>query len=168
MSHKKITNIQPQRGSLVERKATFPGNGENLEKMRKFKVDGLYIRPLEEVVSDYIFLMGYWIGKQKKWYAGIEGITYIFNGAWSDPEVGYNGYAINETYLDGLWSYYQEECEENGTEVTDEGYLEYLRDNRDLVVETLDNIIEIYEDATRNNCELEREKWSITPLNPIG
>ena len=104
----------------------------------------LYIRPLAEVVESYSFLMGYTTGKQKKWYCGIEGITFIFNGAWNDPEVGYKGLAINETYLDGLWSQYGEECQENGMKATYDGYAVWMRENKDLVYEELDNLVELY------------------------
>lgn len=54
------------------------------------------MRPLAAIKPDYNFLMGYHTGVQKQWWYGIEGITSIFNEAWSDSEVGYNGYAINE------------------------------------------------------------------------
>lgn len=70
----------------------------------------MYIRPLSEVKEDYNFLMGYYTGRQKKWWYGIENITYIFNGAWSDSEIGYKGYAINESLAcDYFWATYQDE-----------------------------------------------------------
>ncbi len=54
------------------------------------------MRPLNAVKPEYNFLLGYNTGVKKQWWYGIEGITSIFNGYWSDSEIGYNGYAINE------------------------------------------------------------------------
>lgn len=107
-----------------------------------------WVRPLSEVKEDYNFLMGYHIGKKQEWYRGIEGIYFIFNGEWSDPEIGYKGYAFNETYLDFMWDYYNEECEEKGIEADiDEGYTQYLQDNRWQIFEFLDGLIEDYKAA---------------------
>lgn len=106
----------------------------------------MYIYPLEEIKPDYNFLMGYHTGIPKEWYCGIEGITSIFMGAWNDSLVGYKGYAINESYLDGMWDWYYEEHPKD-----DEGehYEEWLREHKDEVFETLDYLIEEYEKEMR-------------------
>ena len=100
------------------------------------------IRPLSEVRPDYNFLMGYYTGVPKEWYCGIEGVSFIWHGAWSDPEIGYKGYAFNEpTYTDGLYSMFYEET---GRDDTDE-FVIWLKSNSYLLTEMLDEVIESYE-----------------------
>ena len=110
----------------------------------------MYVRPLSEVFENYDFIMGYSVGEQRKWYAGIEGITYIWNGAWNDPEVGYKSYAINESYLDGFWSQYEEECDEDGIQAKlDESYSKWLAAHKDEVFDLLDDVIAAYEQGRK-------------------
>lgn len=100
------------------------------------------MRPLSEVQPDYNFLMGYHTGVEKKWYCDIEGITFIFNGCWSDPEIGYKGYAFNEPWFtDGL---YQLCHEETGIDSVDK-FAVWLKENKDLLIESLDAAIADYE-----------------------
>ena len=102
-----------------------------------------YIRPIEEVKPFYNFLMGWQEGVPKEWYCGIEGITFIWHGAWNDPEIGYKGYAFNEpTFTDGL---YAEFHEETGIDGFDE-FGVWLKDNSDLLTDTLDQAIAQYEE----------------------
>ena len=108
-------------------------------------MSNMYIRPESEVTPDYNFLMGYHTGVKKKWYHGIEGIYFVFNGSWSDPEVVYRGYAINETYLDCLWDEYNEEVSDPDYD----DYSEWLRQNKELVFSTLDDIIDNYEETLK-------------------
>ena len=101
------------------------------------------IVPLSEIQPDYNFLMGYHTGVQKEWYCGIEGVTSIFMGAWSDPMIGYKGYAFNEPWFtDGL---YDEFYEETGIDDVDE-FAKWLKENSDLLICYLDEAIDQYEE----------------------
>ena len=105
----------------------------------------LYVKPLSEIKPDYNFLMGYRTGIPKEWYCGIEGVYFIWMGAWSDPYVGYKGYAIDETYLDCLWDEYNEEVKSP----TEDGYPEWLRENSYRVFEVLDDMIGAYKNRIK-------------------
>lgn len=101
-----------------------------------------YVRPIEEVKPFYNFLMGWQEGEQKKWYCGIEGVTFIWHGDWSDPELGYNGYAINEpTATDGLYAIFHDETGKDDTD----SFAEWLKGNKELFFETLDSLIAEHE-----------------------
>lgn len=101
------------------------------------------IRPLSEVKPFYNFLMGWQEGIPKEWYCGIEGITFIWHGEWSDPEIGYKGYAFNEpTFTDGLYDIFNEETGKD----TVEEFAIWLKDNSYLLAEDLDEAIAQYEE----------------------
>ena len=56
-------------------------------------------------------------------FHGIPGSVFIWHGEWSDPTVYYDGEEMNGNELDDtLWDMYKEECEEDGTEPTLEGF----------------------------------------------
>ena len=96
------------------------------------------VRPIEEVKPFYNFLMGYKEGEPKKWYCGIEGVTFIWHGDWSDPELGYKGYAINEpTATDGLYAMFHEET---GSDNND-AFSTWLKENKGLLFDALDYLI---------------------------
>ncbi len=98
-----------------------------------------WIRPADEVRGDYNFLMRYRTGERKKWYRGVEGVEYVFNGEWADPEIVYGGYAINEpTATDGLWGMYRDETGQD----SQDGFSAWLRENRELFLSSLDALIE--------------------------
>lgn len=102
-----------------------------------------YVRPIEEVKPFYNFFMGWQEGVQKKWYCGIEGVTFIWHGEWSNPELGYNGYAINEsTATDGLFN---EFYDETGKDNLDE-FAKWLKQNKDLLFDTLNSLIDAYKE----------------------
>lgn len=103
------------------------------------------IRPLSEVKPFYNFFMGWQEGVEQKWYCGIEGVTSIWHGEWSDPEIGYNGYAFNEPlFTDGLYSIFHEET---GKDDVDE-FAKWLKVNSYLLLEILDEAIIDYEGRT--------------------
>lgn len=97
------------------------------------------VRPITDVKPFYNFLMGWQEGKEQKWYCGIEGVTFIWHGDWSDPELGYKGYAINEpSATDGLYAEY---FEETGHDDIDE-FGKWLQKNKEMLFEVLDYLIE--------------------------
>lgn len=97
------------------------------------------VRPITDVKPFYNFLMGYKEGEPKKWYCGIEGVTFIWHGAWADPELGYKGYAINEpSATDGLYAEY---CEKTGHDDIGE-FGKWLQENKEMLFEVLDYLIE--------------------------
>ena len=71
------------------------------------------IRPLEDIYPQHDYLMGYDTGVERRWWLGIEGVTSIFMGAWSDPLIGYRGLAVNEPMMyDALCDRFSEEFSE--------------------------------------------------------
>jgi len=106
-----------------------------------------------EIYPDYNFLMGYNTGIPKKWWYGIEDITFIFMGAWNDPYVGYKDYAINtHTVEDAMWDMYNEDYPAPSFtspeyQTYEQNFTKYMQDNREDVFNLLDCIIE----TTRNN-----------------
>lgn len=100
------------------------------------------IRPLSEVKPFYNFLIGWMEGVPKEWYCGIEDITFIWHGEWSDPEIGYHGYAFNEpTFVDGLYAIFHEET---GLDDID-AFSVWLKENSDLLFDSLNEAIADYE-----------------------
>ena len=60
-------------------------------------------------------------------YRGVEGTVYLWHGEWSDPEVIYKNHLINTFDIeDGLWSHYNDWCDENGIEATSDGFCEWV------------------------------------------
>ena len=120
------------------------------------------VRPLNEVPSEYNIFMGWRTGEPKEWWCGIEGITYIWMGDWNDPLVGYKGYAFNEFCVeDSYWSEYNEMYpapdyhDKEANDKYDEGYLEFLRDNKERIFCDLDDLIFAYLEAEE---ELKKEE----------
>ena len=111
------------------------------------------IQPLSNIHEDYNFLMGYTTGRIKPF---IGEVGSIFMGAWNDPLLAYKDYAVNEPYVvDGLWSLYNEEVpaptdKEEYKKYENEGYMQWLQDNIDLLYESLDSIIDAYEEEVKN------------------
>lgn len=69
------------------------------------------------------------------WY-GIDGIKFIWINTQSDPLIEYKGkrcscYVVEDT----MWERYREDCEENGTETTENEFEEYMRNHSDDVFE---------------------------------
>lgn len=63
----------------------------------------------------------------KETWRGVKGTTFISHGEWSDPEIWYKGKELNANDIeDGLWSWYQEECSENGEQPTEQGYEQWM------------------------------------------
>lgn len=102
-----------------------------------------WIRPASEVVTWHNYFMGWTEGKPERWYCGIEGVSFVWHGEWSDPEIIYKDYAINEpTATDGMYEYYREET---GHDDPDE-FAEWLRENKDSWFGELDELIALYEE----------------------
>lgn len=77
-------------------------------------------------------------GSKRGNFYGINGVRFIWHGEWADPEVEYDGCLYNCNQLeDTLWSYYRDDCKENGCVPTDDDFENFVRDNSDLVYETL-------------------------------
>lgn len=73
------------------------------------------------------------------WY-GIEGIGFIWHNSWADPEIEYDGEVLNSHIVeDTMWERYNEDCKEQGIEPDEEeGFSNYMRDNRDEVIELIE------------------------------
>lgn len=103
----------------------------------------------KEIQPDYNFLMGYTIGKPKQWWYGIEGITFIFMGAWSDSYIGYKNYAMNSHNIEDLmWDNYNNEYPAPPYNTSEykkyesEGFTRYMQDNADTIFGYIDDYIE--------------------------
>lgn len=112
-----------------------------------------HIKHIDEIHPDHDILMGYDIGVQKKWWYGIENITFIFMGAWNDPYIGYKDYGINCHLIeDAMWDRYNDEYpapdlqSQEYAQYSEEGFPEYMRSSKDDVFELLDDLIETLED----------------------
>ena len=108
------------------------------------------VQPIDNIYTTHNPLMGYTIGRMQE-FNRIDGVYSIFMGAWNDPLLGYNGYAINEPFiLDGLWNIYNEEvpAPKHNTKEYDEyeeGFSKWLYENKELLIECLDAAIEGYQ-----------------------
>ena len=77
------------------------------------------------------------------WY-GVDGVEFIWNGAWSDPELKYQDKIFNSHDVeDALWEDYSEECKEAGKTPTEDEFDNWVLENKHLVYEYLDNLIEV-------------------------
>lgn len=94
-------------------------------------------------------------------YRGIPGTTWIWHGEWSDPEVEYKGKVFNVNDIeDYLQSVYEDECFDNGTEATDDGFdawftaekmLDFYTDTMEAI--TVSEVVKDIKDfANSNNC----------------
>lgn len=77
------------------------------------------------------------------WFYGIYGIEYIPHGEWADPELiwhkkSFNYYDVENT----LYSYYKEECAENGETVNDDVFEKWVKRNAYLAREILQILLE--------------------------
>ena len=74
------------------------------------------------------------------WY-GIEDIGFIWHGAWSDPEIEYNGKRINLTIVeDTMWERFREYCKENNWSADEKlsDFVPYMKENADDVYELIE------------------------------
>lgn len=70
------------------------------------------------------------------WYLGIPGFYRIWHGTQGDPEVVFHGVHVDEVVLiDGLLGVYMEENEDGD----EDGFDEWLFENRSLVLEEMEN-----------------------------
>ena len=107
------------------------------------------MRKLEEVPRFYNFFIGQWVGVPREWWFGIEGIYFIYMGDWSDPLIGYKGYAIDVYDVeDYFWDTYNDEypapenfCSPEYREY-EEKFGSYIKEQQDEVLGMLDDMIE--------------------------
>lgn len=72
------------------------------------------------------------------WY-GVKDIGFVWHGAYSDPELEYQGVRVNlHDVEDTMWSYFQDET---GSEDEDE-FAKYVLENVQDVYDILNNVIE--------------------------
>ena len=77
------------------------------------------------------------------WY-GVDGVEFIWNGEWSDPELKYQDKIFNSHDVeDALWDDYSEECKEAGKAPNEDEFDNWVLENKHLVYEYLDNLIEV-------------------------
>lgn len=78
----------------------------------------------------------------KETYRGVPGSTYIWHGEWADPEVLWNGVELNVTDIEeGLWYYYEDDCEERGEKPTNQGYEAWLKEmGTEFIASQLDDL----------------------------
>ena len=90
---------------------------------------------------ELVFTNGVATFKPKKlpnWY-GIEGIGFIWNGEWSDPEIEYKRKRINATIVENtMWERYRDDCEMFGTNADIDGFGLYMLKNQEEVYELIE------------------------------
>ena len=86
---------------------------------------------------------GEYVTTSKRLYRNVPGAIFIWHGDSADPEILYKNHLINYYNVeDSLWNSYKDECEENGTEPTEEGYDEWAEQlETDFIISELDDII---------------------------
>ena len=63
----------------------------------------------------------------KETYRGVPGSVWIWHGEWSDPEILWKGVELNANDVEeSLWSSYNNWCEENDEEPTNDGFEEWV------------------------------------------
>lgn len=76
------------------------------------------------------------------WY-GIDGIKFIYHNEWADPEIEYDNKLFNSHDVeDACWEDYNEDCKEDGTEPTEEGFAKWMKEHDYIVFDYIDNLIE--------------------------
>lgn len=81
------------------------------------------------------------------WY-GIKPIRFIWRGSWADPEICYNRMVVNShTVEDTMYKRYHEHCKEEGLENSDDGFAEFMRNNKAEIVE----LIYLAHNSEKNN-----------------
>lgn len=81
-----------------------------------------------------------------RWY-GIYGIRFVWHGEWSEPEIIYHRYAMNEHCVeDGMIELYREE---GGDDEDQEAWKKWMYDNRDRVREECQYVIDNRKDFGR-------------------
>lgn len=76
----------------------------------------------------------------KKYYCGIKEIQYIDNGCWSDPTLIYKDQEISWLHLED--ALYTDFIEAGGTDGDFEAFVEYVKLNKDFVLETAEYLFE--------------------------
>jgi hypothetical protein len=65
------------------------------------------------------------------WY-GIPDIGFIWHNEWEDPEIEYKGKRHDSVLIeDTMWAMYKEECKEDVIESSEDGFGEYMRNNKE-------------------------------------
>ena len=65
-------------------------------------------------------------------WMGLRGFYFVYHNDWSDPEIVWHGYVMNPYSLeDPMWEFYAERCKEEGTKTTDEGFVQFCKDEID-------------------------------------
>ena len=63
----------------------------------------------------------------KETYRGVPGSVWIWHGEWSDPEILWKGVELNANDVEeSLWLSYNNWCEENDEEPTNDGFEEWV------------------------------------------
>lgn len=81
------------------------------------------------------------------WY-GIKPIRFIWRGSWTDPDICYNRMVVNSHIVeDSMYERYCADCKEENIEITVSGFAEFMRNNKDEIVE----LIYLAHNAEKNN-----------------
>lgn len=77
------------------------------------------------------------------WFYGIYGIEMVWHGSWADPELIWHNKSFNYFDVENtLYSYYKEDCGENGETVNDDVFGAWVKKNAYLAREILQNLLE--------------------------
>ena len=91
---------------------------------------------------------GMLFGKMKElpdWY-GISNVGFVWHNEWSDPEIEYKGKRINANIIeDSMWQRWIYDDNRNlidGRENDDDGFTQFMLDNKDEVYELIELAME--------------------------
>lgn len=76
-------------------------------------------------------------------WMGIRGFYFVYHGDWSDPEVVWHGHVMNAHALeDAMWELYEERCKEEGVSATDDGFVQFCKDEVECLREYAQDLID--------------------------
>ena len=71
------------------------------------------------------------IKAKERWprWMGIRGFYFVYHGSWSDPEIVWHNHAMNiHDVEDPRWDVYAETCRDEGTTPTNDGFVQFCKD----------------------------------------
>lgn len=76
-------------------------------------------------------------------WMGIKGFRFVYHGDWSDPEVVWHGHVMNAHALeDAMWELYEERCKEEEVKTTEDGFVQFCKDEVECLREFAQNLID--------------------------
>lgn len=76
-------------------------------------------------------------------WMGIRGFRFVYHGDWADSEIVWHGHVFNKNDLeDPMWEVYDEQCREEGVKCTDDGFVQFCKDEVERLREYAQDLID--------------------------